>query len=61
MTQPFNVTYNMGLVQNLSVEVEPNWSINIKRSLAGILQLDLNVLHTQVAFQSTEVSIFIFT
>lgn len=55
LLKPFQVIYDEGLVTNFSVEVEPLWSTNIKRSIAGILQLNLRTLDKEVAFHSKEV------
>ncbi|XP_015599682.1 uncharacterized protein LOC107269863 [Cephus cinctus] len=56
MSKPFKVTYKMGLVENFSIEAEPVWTTNIKRSIVGILQLDLSSLKKQAAFHSKEVN-----
>lgn len=56
LLRPFRVSYNKGLIENFSVETEPVWATNIKRSIAGILQLDLPNLEKEVAFHSSEVS-----
>lgn len=56
MSKPFRVHYRDGLCTNFSIKNEPAWATNIKRSIAGILQLDLANLEKQVAFHSVEVS-----
>lgn len=56
LLKPFQVTYRNGLVENFSTEATSVWSTNIKRSIAGILQLDLSTLEKETAFHSTEVS-----
>ncbi|XP_011870467.1 PREDICTED: uncharacterized protein LOC105563463 isoform X2 [Vollenhovia emeryi] len=56
LLKPFRLAYNKGLIENLSTEAEPAWATNIKRSIAGILQLDLLNLEKEVAFHSTEVN-----
>lgn len=57
LLKPFQLSYNKGLVENFSTEAdEPVWATNIKRSIAGILQLDLLNLEKEVAFHSSEVS-----
>lgn len=56
LLKPFQLSYNKGLIENFSIEAEPAWATNIKRSIAGILQLDLLNLEKEVAFQSSEVS-----
>jgi hypothetical protein len=56
LQRPFKIQYKMGLIENFSVEAtEEVWATNIKRSIAGILQLDLVTLESQVAFHSLEV------
>jgi len=57
LLKPFRLSYNKGLIENFSTEAEPAWTTNIKRSIAGILQLDLFNLEKEVAFHSSEVSI----
>ncbi|KAF7992158.1 hypothetical protein HCN44_001483 [Aphidius gifuensis] len=53
--KPFEIIYKNGLVMNFSVEINSSiWANNIKRSIAGILQLDLTSLEDQVAFYSPE-------
>ena len=60
LQKPFKVQYRMGQVENFSVETtEAVWVTNIKRSVAGILQLDLTSLDSQVAFHSVEVRFYI--
>ncbi|XP_076676903.1 vitellogenin-5 isoform X2 [Andrena cerasifolii] len=54
LLKPFQITYRNGLVENFSTEATASWSINIKRSIAGILQLDLSNLNKETAFHSTE-------
>ncbi|KAK0168827.1 hypothetical protein PV327_002594 [Microctonus hyperodae] len=54
LLKPFQVIYDEGLVTNFSVEVEPLWATNIKRSIAGVLQLNLRTLDKEVAFHSKE-------
>lgn len=56
LLKPFRLSYNKGLIENFSTEAEPAWTTNIKRSIAGILQLDLLNLEKEVAFHSSEVS-----
>lgn len=56
LLQPFQVTYRNGRVENFSTEATSPWSTNIKRSIAGILQLDLSNLGKETAFHSLEVS-----
>lgn len=56
LLKPFRLSYNKGLVENFSIEAESTWVTNIKRSIAGILQLDLFNLEKEVAFQSSEVN-----
>lgn len=56
LLRPFRMSYNKGLIENFSVEIESVWATNIKRSIAGILQLDLSNLEKEVAFHSSEVS-----
>lgn len=56
LLKPFRLSYNKGLIENFSTEAEPAWATNIKRSIAGILQLDLLNLEKEVAFHSIEVS-----
>jgi len=55
LLQPFLIYYSEGKVVGLSVKAgEEEWSINMKRGLVSLLQLDL--LHLQSsAFISTEV------
>lgn len=56
LEKPFEIIYKNGLVMNFSVEINSStWANNIKRSIAGILQLDLMSLEDQVAFYSPEV------
>jgi len=57
LLKPFCLSYNKGLIENFSTEAEPVWTTNIKRSIAGILQLDLLNLEKEVAFHSSEVSV----
>ncbi|KAI4483442.1 hypothetical protein M0802_013384 [Mischocyttarus mexicanus] len=54
LLMPFEVTYNMGLVENLTIQNESVWVTNIKRSIVGILQLDLSTTEKEAAFISTE-------
>ncbi|XP_011707638.1 PREDICTED: uncharacterized protein LOC105462624 [Wasmannia auropunctata] len=56
LLKPFRLSYNKGLIENFSTEAEPAWTTNIKRSIAGILQLDLLNLEKKVAFQSSEIN-----
>ncbi|XP_011495960.1 PREDICTED: uncharacterized protein LOC105360685 [Ceratosolen solmsi marchali] len=57
LQKPFKIQYKMGQIENFSVEVnEEVWATNIKRNVAGILQLDLVTLESQVAFHSLEVN-----
>ncbi|RLU25125.1 hypothetical protein DMN91_003217 [Ooceraea biroi] len=56
LLKPFQLSYNKGLIENFSVEAEPVWATNIKRSIAGILQLDLLNLKKEVAFHATEIN-----
>jgi len=57
LLKPFQLSYNKGLIDKFSIETEPVWATNIKRSIAGILQLDFFNLKKEVAFQATEVSL----
>lgn len=58
LLKPFQLSYDKGLIENFSVDAsEPVWATNIKRSIAGILQLDLPNLKKEVAFHATEVSL----
>ncbi|KOC70286.1 Vitellogenin-6, partial [Habropoda laboriosa] len=54
LLKPFQITYRNGLIENFSTEAISPWSTNIKRSIAGILQLDLPNLEKETAFHSTE-------
>ncbi|XP_076650819.1 vitellogenin-5 isoform X2 [Halictus rubicundus] len=54
LLKPFQITYGNGLIENFSTEASSPWSINIKRSIAGIFQLDLLNLEKNTAFHSTE-------
>ncbi|CAK9803774.1 vit-6 [Anthophora quadrimaculata] len=54
LLKPFQITYRNGLIENFSTEATSPWSTNIKRSIAGILQLDLPNLEKETAFHSTE-------
>lgn len=56
LLKPFQIIYRNGLIENFSTEAISPWSVNIKRSIAGILQLDLSNLEKETAFHSTEVS-----
>ncbi|XP_076394577.1 vitellogenin isoform X2 [Megachile rotundata] len=56
LLKPFQVTYRNGLVENFSTEATSAWSTNIKRSIAGILQLDLSGIEKATAFHSTELN-----
>ncbi|XP_050462195.1 uncharacterized protein LOC126857111 [Cataglyphis hispanica] len=56
LLRPFRMSYNKGLIENFSIEIEPVWATNIKRSIAGILQLDLSNLEKEVAFHSSEIN-----
>ncbi|XP_072751184.1 uncharacterized protein [Anoplolepis gracilipes] len=56
LLKPFRVSYSKGLIENFSIETEPVWATNIKRSIAGILQLDLSNLEKEVAFHSSEIN-----
>ncbi|XP_029165191.1 uncharacterized protein LOC114936229 [Nylanderia fulva] len=56
LLKPFRVSYNKGLIENFSVETEEIWATNIKRSIVGILQLDLLNLEKEVAFHSSEIN-----
>lgn len=56
LLKPFRLSYNKGLIDNFSTETEPAWTTNIKRSIAGILQLDLFNLEKEIAFHSSEVN-----
>lgn len=58
LSEPFYVKYKAGLVETLNVTNEAIWVTNMKRSIAGILQLDLSNLEKEVAFHSTEVQNF---
>lgn len=59
LLKPFQIIYRNGLIENFSTEAISPWSVNIKRSIAGILQLDLSNLEKETAFHSTEVSHYI--
>ncbi|XP_015117477.1 uncharacterized protein LOC107041422 [Diachasma alloeum] len=54
LQKPFQLIYKDGLITNFSVGTEAAWATNIKRSIAGILQLDLVTLDKEVAFHSLE-------
>ncbi|XP_047354225.1 uncharacterized protein LOC124950864 isoform X1 [Vespa velutina] len=54
LLMPFEVTYKMGLVENFTIQNESVWVTNIKRSIVGILQLDLSTIEKEAAFHSTE-------
>nr|XP_033331967.1 vitellogenin-4 [Megalopta genalis] len=54
LLEPFQITYGNGLIKNFSTVATSPWSINIKRSIAGIFQLDLLNLEKNIAFRSTE-------
>ncbi|XP_076475209.1 vitellogenin-4 isoform X2 [Bombus vancouverensis nearcticus] len=54
LLKPFQIIYRNGLIENFSTEAISPWSVNIKRSIAGILQLDLSNLEKETAFHSTE-------
>ncbi|XP_011162482.2 uncharacterized protein LOC105197692 [Solenopsis invicta] len=59
LLKPFRLSYNKvnkGLIENFSTEAEPIWTTNIKRSIAGILQLDLLNLEKEIAFHSSEIN-----
>ncbi|XP_011266190.1 uncharacterized protein LOC105257329 [Camponotus floridanus] len=56
LLRPFRMSYNKGLIENFSIETEAIWATNIKRSIAGILQLDLSNLEKEVAFHSSEIN-----
>ncbi|XP_014475055.1 PREDICTED: uncharacterized protein LOC106744646 [Dinoponera quadriceps] len=57
LLKPFQLSYNKGLIENFSIETDvPAWATNIKRSIAGILQLDLLNLEKEVAFHSSEIN-----
>lgn len=58
LLKPFKIDYNkMGLIENFSIEIEQVWATNIKRSIAGVFQLDLENLEKEVAFTSSEVNL----
>jgi hypothetical protein len=57
LLKPFQLSYNKGLIDKFSIETEPVWATNIKRSIAGILQLDFVNLKKEVTFRATEVSL----
>lgn len=59
LLKPFQIIYRNGLIENFSTEAISPWSVNIKRSIVGILQLDLSNLEKETAFHSTEVSHYI--
>lgn len=59
LLKPFQIIYRNGLIENFTTEAISPWSVNIKRSIAGILQLDLSSLEKETAFHSTEVSHYI--
>ncbi|XP_076235711.1 uncharacterized protein LOC143180071 [Calliopsis andreniformis] len=54
LLKPFQVTYKNGLIENFSIEATSAWSTNIKRSIAGVLQLDLVGVGKETAFHSLE-------
>ncbi|XP_053999528.1 vitellogenin-3 isoform X1 [Hylaeus anthracinus] len=54
LLKPFQIVYRNGLVENFSTETISPWSTNIKRSITGILQLNLSNLENDAAFHSTE-------
>lgn len=56
LLKPFQIIYKNGLIENFTTEAISPWSVNIKRSIAGILQLDLSNLQKEAAFHSTEVN-----
>ncbi|XP_018353413.1 PREDICTED: uncharacterized protein LOC108755104 [Trachymyrmex septentrionalis] len=56
LLKPFRLSYNKGLIENFSTETEPVWTTNIKRSIAGILQLDLFNLEKEIASHSSEIN-----
>ncbi|XP_043675802.1 vitellogenin-like isoform X2 [Vespula pensylvanica] len=56
LLMPFEVTYKMGLVENFTIQNEPVWVTNIKRSIVGILQLDLSTIEKEAAFHSMEIN-----
>ncbi|XP_012277416.2 vitellogenin-3 [Orussus abietinus] len=56
LLKPFRIDYDMGYIQNFSVGTESPWATNIKRSIAGILQLDLKAVEKKVAFYSQEIN-----
>lgn len=58
LLMPFEVTYKMGLVENFTIQNEPVWVTNIKRSIVGILQLDLSTIEKEAAFHSMEASCY---
>lgn len=58
LLMPFEVTYKMGLVENFTIQNESVWVTNIKRSIVGILQLDLSIIEKEAAFHSTEASCY---
>lgn len=60
LLKPFRLWYNKGLIENISIETESVWATNIKRSIAGILQLDLLNFEKQTAFQSSEVNCILY-
>ncbi|XP_011154887.1 uncharacterized protein LOC105192439 [Harpegnathos saltator] len=55
LLKPFQLSYNKGLIENFSIEAEPAWATNIKRSIAGIFQLDLFNL-VKETFHSSEIN-----
>ena len=59
LLKPFQIIYRNGLIENFTTEAISPWSVNIKRSIAGILQLDLSNLEKETAFHSTEVSHYV--
>ncbi|XP_011307083.1 uncharacterized protein [Fopius arisanus] len=54
LERPFRLIYKDGLIANFSASTEAVWAINIQRSIAGVLQLDLVTLDKEVAFHSLE-------
>ncbi|XP_066593012.1 vitellogenin-5 [Prorops nasuta] len=56
LNKPFQAIINKGLIENFRISAESTWSANIKRSIVGILQLDLNRMEDSIAFHSTEIN-----
>lgn len=50
LQEPFMIHYTSGYATSITVrDGESNWSVNIKRALASILQIDIAQLHLPVS------------